>query len=363
MSTLPPYVTREIVADRLALVFPDGSSVQHVGTPVAASTVFAMLYVGAVQGTKRYAGPKHIYKMSTKQSKLTSDDQRLHYAVENQKSKFVGIGPQWYADNTREPIRDETLRQGLISVGAVIDRTDLAKNAKTPRYALQKEFAELFDPGLVGEALNSAIERWQKKNLSKNALARMRILRASGAHEGNISVQYPNGEVRKLSPGTSSVIAKAVVEEFAPRFPVNPHVLILSDPSTKTVLRDDVLARSIGFNIDTAAVLPDIILVDLGTDESELLFVFVEVVHSDGPVSGDRRKDLMAIAVNAGFEEKQVAFVTAYLERSATAFRKTFAAVAWNSFAWLASEPDQIVEMLDIKVAAKRRLRIVLDAD
>ena len=35
------------------------------------------------------------------------------------------IPGRWYADNTREPIRDETIRFGLISVGAVLEQEGL----------------------------------------------------------------------------------------------------------------------------------------------------------------------------------------------------------------------------------------------
>jgi hypothetical protein len=42
-----------------------------------------------------------------------------------------------------------------------------------------------------------------------------------------------------------------------------------------------------------------------------------------------------------------VAFVTAYLDRDSPGFKKTVSALAWGSFAWFASEPDQIVILRD----------------
>ena len=42
------------------------------------------------------------------------------YPSEAMIAGYSPSGTRWYADNTREPIRDETLREGLMAVGAVI---------------------------------------------------------------------------------------------------------------------------------------------------------------------------------------------------------------------------------------------------
>jgi hypothetical protein len=87
--------------------------------------------------------------------------------------------------------------------------------------------------------------------------------------------------------------------------------------------------------------LADILLVDLSPTEP--LIVFVEVVATDGPISGPRKEAFLAITRSAGFPDRNVAFVTTYLDRGKPAFKKTAPELAWNSFAWLASEPDHIV--------------------
>src|SRR3546814_1780715 len=109
----------------------------------------------------------------------------------------------------------------------------------------------------------------------------------------------------------SSVICKAVVEEFAPRFLEVPGVIWLSESGNKVVARDDSLASSIGLKIEPDRHLPDMILVDLGLKEP--LLVFVEVVASDGPITPARQEALLKLAVDAGFDVSQAAFVTAYL--------------------------------------------------
>ena len=156
-----------------------------------------------------------------------------------------------------------------------------------------------------------------------------------------VTVKFPNGETRNMEPGPSSVISKAVVEVFAPRFLEKPGVIWLSESGNRVVQRDDALARAIGLDIEPDRNLPDLILVDLGPREPVL--VFVEVVATDGPVNEARKAALLALATNAGFREDQVAFVTAFVDRSETPFRKSVSVLAWRSFAWFMSEPEHIV--------------------
>lgn len=356
---LPELAPLQVVQERLTRIFPEGSAYRGYCTrEMAAKTVFTMLYIGAIEGSGRLAAPKHVVKMSDEQSALTSDATRTAYAEEVLKPKFVSRGPAWYADNSREPIRDETLRQGLMGAGAAVDDKRVPTTSPKPRYALTAGFAALFAPGLTGEALDAAILAWQAAHLSKAALMRIALERAGvGADATGVQVEYANGETRRLSPGISSVITKSVIEGFAPRFLIKPAVLWLSESGNKVVQRDDILARKIGLHIDPAKSLPDLILVDLGPDT---LIVFVEVVATDGPISEARRRDLLALTP-PGFPPGQVAFVTAFLSRDESAFRKSLPALAWNSFIWFSSEPDHIVALLGPGDAAPTKLHSLLD--
>lgn len=144
-----------------------------------------------------------------------------------------------------------------------------------------------------------------------------------------------------MEPGPSSVISKAVVEEFAPRFLERPGVIWPSESRNRVVARDDRLAQDIGLAIPVDRSLPDLILVDLGPRDPLLLFV--EVVATAGHVSEARQAALMGIASDAGFDRKQVAFVTAYTDRDDPAFKTSVGELAWNSFAWFMSEPEHIL--------------------
>jgi len=112
---LPPIADREIIHQRLRVIFPEGVPNRlYCIREMAASTVFAMLYVGAVEGTERFLAPKQIYRMTDAQAKRRDDRDRLRYAEMSRKPGFNPRGRRWYLDNTREPIRDETLRDGLV---------------------------------------------------------------------------------------------------------------------------------------------------------------------------------------------------------------------------------------------------------
>ena len=54
---------------------------------------------------------------------------------------------------------------------------------------------------------------------------------------------------------------------------------------------------------------------------------------------------LLQIATDADFDEGDVTFVSAFEDRDRDAFRQSVGELDWASFAWFASEPDNIVRM------------------
>ena len=340
---LPPLLAVIDIHERLQTIFPEGTANRnYVTREIAAKTVFVMLYIGAVEGRECWLRPDQVTRMTDAQAASTEDQDREAWMAESMRPAAGNIEGRWYAANTREPIRDETLREGLVRMGAVTEREGLPTTSPRPRYALTAEFARLFDSGLTGEAFQAGIEGWQRANLSSGALARVAIMRRGAvAREGRVLVTFPSGETRHMEPGPSSVISRAVVEEFAPRYLEQPGVIWLSESRNQVLARDDRLAQDIGLTIQPDRNLPDLILVDLGP--AEPLLVFVEVVATAGPVSGARQTALMAVATDAGYSEKQVAFVTAYEDRDDAAFKASVSELAWRSFAWFMSEPDHIV--------------------
>jgi hypothetical protein len=77
---LPPLLPLDEVHRRLQAIFPEGTPNRGYCTrKLAASTVFVALYVGAIEGTGIYFGPKHVYRMTDKQAARINDDSREVY--------------------------------------------------------------------------------------------------------------------------------------------------------------------------------------------------------------------------------------------------------------------------------------------
>ncbi|MCK5874231.1 MAG: restriction endonuclease [Alcanivoracaceae bacterium] len=349
--SLPSVPPLDLIKERLPLIFPDGTENRnYVVRDMAVKTIYVMFYAGAIHGLGRWIRPSQVTDMTDEQAIMLSDGDRLSWVARTLSSQKDRPLNTWYAANSREPIRDETLRTGLIPSQAAIERSDLPTTSSKPRYALNADFSKLFDPLLEGEAALNAFEDWRNRHLSKAALSRQRLIKEGVAAYGSgVDVTFPNGERRRLAPGLSSVISKAVIEVFAPSFLKNPALLWLSESGNKVVARDEGLAARLGLKIDPSKALPDIILVDLGVDPagSDFLVIFCEVVATDGPIDRNRKEALSAVARDAGFDQAHLAFLTAFMDRSSQAFRKASLTLAWGSFAWLLAEPDKIVHMRD----------------
>ncbi len=341
--SLPPLLSWGEIHARLPVIFPEGSANRDRSIwEISAKTIFVMIYAGAVEGTGNWIRPDQVTRMTDQQAGQSSDDARLEWAKASIRPSKADVPGRWYAVNTRESIRDDTIRYALIQNGAVIERPGLSTTSPAGRYALQSDFATLLTPDLDEATFIAKAAAWRAKHLNAGALARIAIVRkgATGGGEYEL-VTFPNGETRRMTTGPSADISKAVIEVFAPKFLRKPGVIALSESGNKVVARDDELAKAIGLTIPADKSLPDIVLVDLGP--SHPLLVFVEVVHTDGPVNEARKAALLQITEGAGFPSEHVAFVTAYLDRAGQPFRKTVSSLAWGSYAWFASEPDSLI--------------------
>jgi hypothetical protein len=248
----------------------------------------------------------------------------------------------------------------LAQVGAVLIRPSVPTTSSKGRYALQKEFANLFDPNRQGEHLDAAIDRWRQENLSPSELSRTLLKNQSAAAAlTKVSVTFPNGETRQMSAGPSSLIAKAVVEQFAPTFLRDPVVIWISESSQKVFYRDDRLAKRLGLSIDEQLLLPDMILADIGAKNTTILFI--EVVASDGPMNENRRSTLQEMGIRAGYTPDNLAFLTAFEDRDATPVKKNIGSLAIDTFAWFRTEPDILVDIRSQPEHGSAKTRWTLD--
>lgn len=315
---------------------------------MAAKTVFVMLYAGAIEGTDRWVRPDQVTKMTDAQARRADASSREKWSKHSlEPGGMKHLPGRWYAANTREPIRDETLRAGLVSVGAVVERLGLATTSAKPRYALAGAFCELLQK-LTGpsEDISIAISAWRAANLTAHALNRINLLRrgtVGSPASGRVQVNFPNGEARLMLPGPSTIISKAVVEDFATRFLHQPGIIFLSESGNKVVARDDELASSLGLLLDYSRNLPDLILADIAPAAPKI--VFVEVVATDGAITPPRKAALSEVAANAGLAPENIYYVSAFEDRGASAFRKLVSEIAWGTFVWFRSEPEKLITL------------------
>ena len=144
MASFPPIVSFEQVHERLQIIFPEGSPNRaHSVWEISARTIFVMLYVGAIEGRNSWMRPDQVARMTDRQSARTDDDSRQAWEKESRRSSKGEIPGRWFAVNTRESVRDDTIRNALIPNGAILEREGLPTTSPAPRYALKKTFAAL----------------------------------------------------------------------------------------------------------------------------------------------------------------------------------------------------------------------------
>lgn len=341
---LPPVISVEELKTRLPELFPEGIPHRnYVVREMAARTIFVMLYTGAVEGSGRWARPAQVTLMTDTQSRATTAATRLKWTRDSLASGVLKhTGKSWYAPNSREPIRDETLRSGLVRLGAVVESGAVPTTSSRPRYALSRDFCELLVSLHEGRATEMDVANWQTAQLSAESLARVRLLKSGAVTaDGRVLIQFPNGETRLMIAGPSAEITKSVIEKFVPRFLTEPAVLLVSDSGEKIVARDETLAASIGLVLQTDRNLPDIIVLDLAKGRERL--IFIEVVATDGAVTPQRKEALAHVAKEARFATNSVFYITAFRDRGAAAYRKLASEIAWDTFVWFASEPEHLL--------------------
>jgi hypothetical protein len=347
MAALPRYIDFPEILRRLSLIFPESFPDRAILVgEMAAKLFFVAIYGGFIASVNRFFRPSTIIRFSFEQAKLKEDAERLNWLSLCQAAGYRPSG-QWYADNTREPLRDDLIRNKAIPMGIIVKREGVPPTSPAPIYCLADHFAVLFDPELTGDHLAEAITAWQVKYLDHLTLRRMRIV-AQGVEvrTGEVEVRLPDGMVLRLAPGGASDITRDVCQELLKKIMVKPVVTHLSMSDQKIAPELAKRAEAAELHFSASAELPDIVAVDAGSDG--LKVVFIEVVHSDGPITELRKKSLMKIANDAGIPSADVRFISAFEDRTSPAFRKRISELALDSSVWFRSEPHLLMKIENI---------------
>lgn len=359
-------LSRDEIERRLRLIFPREAFDTTLSNPLAAAAVASMLYVDAIQPDdapdaegQGWARPTTVMWMADEVYCRDLPDQRLEWrdaalggnarrkVEELHESWGVPKDVRWYADNTRETLRDETW-PGWRRHGAALLRTGIKTTSDKPRWALSSSFADLFDPHLADEdALETAISEWVDAHLTPGDRLR-RVTLHGRAQEGyEVEVTLPNGTMRRLEPGDASLILKGVIESWATARLLDPVVVSVSEPGSKVYVLDSAFLSSLGVTIDPTTLLPDAVIADIGS--TPIMFWIVEVAASDGVVSDERREKLLAWATNQRIPPEQCAFLTAFADRNSPAAKRRLKDLALDTFAWFLTEPSSELSWSEIQ--------------
>lgn len=345
-----PVIDPEIAEERLAWIFPRTAFDSTMSGPLAAWAVASLIYMDAVAPEdddppvwSRPTTP--LWQQQNILADRTSDEDRLRWreAALRSKQAYETLLQDWdveveprYRENSRETMRDEVLKAWL-EHNAVRQQAGLPTTSNKPRWALEGHFADLFDPSLEGDELTAAIEAWNEEHLDAGARLRAHLARESASAAHSVTVTLPDGKVRTLEHGNSSQILKGVIEEWAPRRLTEPVVLTISEPGDKVFVDDQKALAVLGVQIDVTNLLPDAVIVDLGSRPAE--FWIIEAVHSDGPIHERRKADLLEWADQQRIRPDSCRFLTAFASRNAGPAKRRLKDLAEGTHAWYLDEP------------------------
>lgn len=370
---------RTEIEERLRLIFPTEAFDTTLSNPLAAAAVAAMLYVDAVEPeaggdpeSHRWVRPSTVLWMADDVYARPDRESRESWALAalggNARKKVEALyetwglptSIRWYADTTRETVRDETW-PGWRSHGAAVLRPGVPTTSDKPRWALAETFADLFDPALVGEALADAIEAWTSSHLQPGDRLRRATLAQRSQDAFNVEVTLPDGHVRSLEPGEASRILKGVFETWAPRRLKDPVVVSISEPGSKVYVLDHERLRALGLTIDPTTLLPDAVVADIGS--TPIVFWIIEVAASDGVVNEGRRQALLDWAAAQRIPASQCAFLTAFVDRNSATAKKRLKDLAVGTFAWFLAEPSRELEWREIRTPGAQITPMTPEAD
>lgn len=234
-----------------------------------------------------------------------------------------------YAPNSRETFRREVLHQ-FVQAGVVDynpDNPDLPTNSPKAHYALTDEALRCMrsygSPGW-----DQALKEFRGTHGSLATVYKKK--RAAAL----VPVRSNGTLIAQLSPGEHNEVQRAVVEQFAPRFVVDPVLVYLGDTANKTAYVDRALANELGIPIDEHGKLPDVIVYD---NSNSTLFL-IEVVTSHGPMNPKRTMELTTLLTQCKVGK---IFVTAF--PTFDEYRKHMKDIAWETEVWIVENADHMI--------------------
>lgn len=257
----------------------------------------------------------------------------------NAESPRIGITPMmdWarkhyekpYAPNTRETFRRQSMHQ-FVQAGVCLynpDNPDRPVNSPKAVYQIAPAVLKVLRAYGTGK---------YKAKLQEH-LSVHRTLAAMYAKEREMAMvplEIKDGVEISLSAGDHSLLIKAIVEEFAPRFVCGGTLVYVGDTGDKYGFFDVSLLAKLGVVLDNHGKLPDVVIHDT---KKNWLFL-IESVTSHGPVDSKRHTELEELFARCSAGR---VYVSAFPNRKV--FMKYLESIAWETEVWIASAPSHMV--------------------
>ena len=248
--------------------------------------------------------------------------------------EFISYINDGFGENISSGSYDDIRRKDLklpVSAGIIVNSAadpDAARNNPRRGYALAPEYSGIVrEYGPDWDAVAAEFMTGRQSLADELAASRAMTM---------VPVRLPGGQTLELTPGEHNELQKAIVEQFLPRFAPGSELLYLGDASDKFLHLVDDRLNELGVFEISHGELPDVI----AYFETKNWLFFIEAVHSTGPMSALRVRELRSQLSDC---TAGAVFVSAFENRKA--FRAFAEELAWESEVWLADEPDHMIHL------------------
>lgn len=254
-------------------------------------------------------------------------------------SRLIGITPimEWakreyqrdYKPNTRETFRRQSMHQFVEAGIALYYPDDPGRPVNSPKAVYS------ISPDVLALVRKYGTPGWDREVESYfDNHDRLTDKYARSRNLEKIPVKLIGEQSFYLTPGSHSVLIKAIIEEFAPRFIPGSELIYVGDTGSKYGYFNTPLLSSLGVVIDSHGKMPDVIFYY----KDKQWLVLVESVTSHGPIDGKRYFELRDLFQSS---IAPLVYVTAFPDRSIMA--KYLNTIAWESEVWIADNPSHLI--------------------
>jgi hypothetical protein len=254
------------------------------------------------------------------------------------KKPLIGITPimefsarfynKKYAPNSRETFRRFSMHQ-LVEAGiARYNPDDPGRPVNSPKAVYQISDAALeIIRNYSLPSYSALLDRFKRDS-------RTLVQRYAAEREQEMIPILVNGAWEKLSPGEHSLLIKAIITDFAPRFIPGCTLVYIGDTEEKWGYFDKEVAAKIGIDVQGHGKMPDVVLYE----SKKKWLVLIESVTSHGPMDSKRLIELSKVFSKTGLS---LIFVSAFPSR--TYMNRYLNDIAWESEVWIADNPSHMI--------------------